>query len=38
MSVQEYPCPCGATFAATGTIHGQPAGLLALLEHQATGH
>lgn len=38
MSVQEYPCPCGDTFADTGMIHGQPAGLWALLAHQANDH
>lgn len=32
----EYTCPCGETFSGTGTMHGQPAALWALLEHQAT--
>ncbi|REC98352.1 hypothetical protein DEU35_1452 [Microbacterium sp. AG157] len=34
MSVTEYECGCGETFAAPGTVHGQPAGLWRLLEHQ----
>lgn len=36
MSVTEHECGCGETFAAPGTVHGQPAGLWQLLEHQST--
>ncbi len=38
MSVTEHECGCGETFAAPGTVHGQPAGLWQLLEHQSTRH
>lgn len=34
----EYRCPCGETFTGTGAVHGQPAALWKLLEHQAAGH
>lgn len=38
MSAECASCPCGRDFVAAGTIHGQPASLWALLEHQATDH
>lgn len=38
MSEEQHTCPCGQTFVAAGTVHGQPASLWALLEHQATHH
>lgn len=38
MSAERNACPCGREFVAAGTIHGQPASLWALLEHQATDH
>lgn len=38
MSADEYRCACGKTFTEPGTVHGQPAGLWALLQHQATDH
>ena len=34
----EHTCHCGEVFAGEGTVHGQPAGLWALLEHQAKAH
>lgn len=35
----DYACPCGDTFAgAGGVLHGQPAALWRLLEHQAREH
>lgn len=34
MSVTEHECGCGETFAAPGTVLGQPAALWQLLEHQ----
>ncbi|WAC68888.1 hypothetical protein [Microbacterium sp. SL75] len=38
MSVTEHECGCGEKFVAPGTVHGQPAGLWQLLEHQSTNH
>lgn len=37
VSEQRLTC-CGRDFVAAGTIHGQPASLWALLEHQANDH
>ena len=34
-----YPCPhCPIVFDQPGTVHGQPAGLWALLEHLDRNH
>ena len=38
VSEQQHICGCGETFVAAGTIHGQPASLWTLLEHQANDH
>lgn len=34
----ENVCHCGEAFTGEGTVNGQPAGLWALLEHQAKAH
>jgi len=32
-----HTCDCGQVFDEEGTLHGQPASLWRMLEHQATG-